>query len=75
MGDAIKRRPDFDAWPDLRVVLRPLPWTWRLKPHVYVDDHGALSTLTVQWLCLTVEWWGQDPGQPLFPFDEVDSDG
>lgn len=64
---AARRRPDFACWPDLRVVVRFLPWTWRLTPFVYVDDvFGARGYWSVTWLALTVEWCAPSPG-PMFP--------
>lgn len=49
-----------DTWPDLRFVLRPLPWHWRLLPRFYADDLHPWSHATFQWLFLTVEWWAED---------------
>lgn len=49
-----------DTWPDLRFVFRPLPWHWKWKPRVYVDDPHPWSHATVEWLFLTVEWWAED---------------
>jgi hypothetical protein len=69
--DGERPGPDWECWPDLRVTFRPLPWTWHLKPRLYVDDHGARSMWSFAWLALTVEWWGQDPGHELFPMKAV----
>jgi len=61
------RRPEWECWPDLRVTVRPLPWTWHVKPRWYVDDLGWRAHTSVAWLFVTVEWWGQDSDHPLFP--------
>jgi hypothetical protein len=65
------RRPDWDCWPDLRVTIRPLPWTWALRPRLYADANGARSHSSVAWLCVVVEWYGQDLGHSLFPMAEA----
>ena len=61
-----------DTWPDLRIVLRPLPWTWHLRPVFYVDDKGAAGHWSFQWLFLTVEWWAQDTPSEWFVDREPD---
>lgn len=51
-----------DEWPDLRVVVRPLPWTWRFLPRLYHDDvEGWRGHCSFAWLFLTVEWWANKP--------------
>lgn len=49
-----------DTWPDLRVVVRLLPWAWKLRPMFYVDDLHPAGYVTFGWLFLTVEWWAQE---------------
>lgn len=50
-----------DTWPDVRLTLRPLPWTWKLKPWLYVDDvEGWKGHWSIQWFFVTVEWWGNE---------------
>ena len=62
------RRPDWLCWPDLRIIIRPLPWTWRLRPHIYVDGVRWSNLTTFQWLFLTVELWGkEDDDHAWFP--------
>jgi hypothetical protein len=68
------RRPDWPCWPDLRITLRPLPWHWRLKPQTYVGDDGLRDHWQVQWLFVTVEFWGDRKGIPMFPFTEEQAD-
>lgn len=66
------KRPDFLCWPDLRVTVHPLPWCWRLRPFMHIDEvHGARCMWIFRWLAFDVEWWGQEKGVPLFPIDEV----
>ena len=57
-----------DTWPDLRIVLRPLPWHWHSRPRVYADDPHPWSYATFEWLFLTVEWRAAD--EPRFWFAE-----
>lgn len=62
-GEAGMSLADRETWPDLRVTLHLLPWTWRLKPRIYVDDvDGAIGGhASLTWLFLVVEWWGNKP--------------
>jgi hypothetical protein len=63
----------LDTWPDLRVVVRPLPWTWRVRPRWYADDvDGPIGHWSLAWLFVTIEWWGQKGGW-LDQFMEVES--
>lgn len=56
---SVTRLAPVDTWPDVRLVLRPLPWGWRVRPDLYVDDvDGWKGHCSFQWLFLTVEWWG-----------------
>jgi hypothetical protein len=64
-------RPEWDCWPDLRVTVRLFPWHWRLRPWLYVDDNeGARGHWSLEWLAVTVEWWGQGSDSPLFPMED-----
>jgi hypothetical protein len=51
-----------DTWPDLRVTVHLLPWTWKLRPSLYWDDvDGPKGMTAFRWLFLAVVWWGNDP--------------
>jgi hypothetical protein len=51
-----------DTWPEIRVVLLPLPWTWR-KPRVYWDEPGGPLALSMaEFGPIWIEWGGQDGG-------------
>lgn len=51
-----------DTWPEMRVTLLLLPWTWR-RPRFYRDDvHGALCLSSIEFGPLVVEWLGQQGG-------------
>ena len=72
----MKRRPDFPAWPDFRITVRPLVWHWRLKPWFYADDvDGLRGHWTIQWLAITVEWWGPTRSEVMFPTEDIDNGG
>lgn len=48
-----------DTWPELRVTLLPLPWTWHINPRIYWDDvDGPLGLSTCWFLFLRLEFWG-----------------
>lgn len=49
----------MDTWPDLRLIFRLLPWTWKLKPRFYADDNPA-AHVSIEWLFLSIEWWAED---------------
>lgn len=54
------RLAPIDTWPDLRVTFHLPPWTWRLRPFLYVDDIHPWSHATVQWLCIDISWWAEN---------------
>lgn len=62
----VRKVAPVDTWPDIRVIVRPLPWTWRIKPSVYVDDVHPAAHCSWSWLFLTVEWWAQDRPRDWF---------
>ena len=57
--ESVRRLAPVDTWPDLRVIVRPLPWTWSLKPRFHADDLYPWSYCVAQWLFLTIEWWAE----------------
>lgn len=49
-----------DTWPDFRVTIHLLPWTWKLRPRLYADDvEGPIGHCSFCWLFADIEWWGQ----------------
>lgn len=61
-GTSMSQWSPRDTWPDLRVTLHLLPWTWRLLPHIYADDvHGPLILSSFAWLFVKVEWFANKP--------------
>lgn len=57
-GRAVKLAP-VDTWPDLRMTVHLLPWTWQWRPSFYVDDvDGWRGHWSAGWLGLDVEWYG-----------------
>ena len=53
-------RAHFDTWPDVRIIVRPLPWGWRLRPIFYRDYPHPWGHASLSWLCVTIEWWAQE---------------
>lgn len=51
-----------DTWPLVRLVLLPLPWTWRFDPRRWFwRDAGCTSSFIVRVLFLEVEWGANRP--------------
>lgn len=57
-----RRLAPRDTWPDLRLTVHLLPWTWRLRPRGYIDDvDGWRGHCSFAWLFLDLAWWGNRP--------------
>lgn len=56
----MKPLSERSSWPDLRLAVHPLPWTWPIKPHFWHDDDMTTSCGFV-WLFIQVEWWANRP--------------
>lgn len=48
-----------DTWPDVRLTLHLLPWTWRLAPLLWRDD--VTPTVHFAWLFIEVEFLSDKP--------------
>lgn len=56
-----RRLASPDTWPEIRVTILPLPWTWR-RPCFYRDEESALLLTYVTFGPLWIEWGGQEGG-------------
>ena len=55
-----RRMAPLDTWPDFRITVHVLPWSWKLRPRLYADDvDGSIGHCSFCWLFADVEWWGQ----------------
>ena len=65
---------DRETWPEVRITLLPLPWTWRLLPRFYADDLHPWGHASFDWLFWRTEWWAQDKPRDWFRENEHSDD-
>lgn len=50
------------TWPDLRITIHLLPWSWQLRPRFYIDDvDGWRGLCSFSWLMIAVDFYGNVP--------------
>lgn len=56
-----RRLAPRETWPEIRVTILPLPWTWR-RPRFYRDELRPWALTEFTFGPIWVEWGGQDGG-------------